>query len=269
MNRYALYDTNHTMDMDPHINGFTREQIFKMFLRAHLHDCAVCILSQCAQVSKSVNAIVQPRLQTLAELRMRIMPRVAEAYRRKLLKTVPHTRSCFRCYAIDELALSPRNGIVLESDPPFRRGLMSLRRIHLLLNRATDVYAFVNVHGWAPLAYTYNDILADTGHGRYLCTLPMNTDYNPILLGGTGYLPRHEDVELYASDREIIDTETQTCRADVDFMINTCTHIIVEYLVHEDVDPTEYEFVRRQSQHHGMLFPYIKKIHTADRLLEL
>lgn len=252
------------------VNGYTHEQIFKMFLNAHLRDCAVIVLAQCALVSKSINAIVQPRLHTLAELRKRIMPRVAEAYRRRLLRTIPHTRSCFRCFSIDELALSPRNGIVLESDPPFRRGLMSLRRIHLLLNRATDLYAFVHAYGWQPIAYTYNDTLADTGHGRYLCTLPMNTDYNPILLGGTGYIPRHEDVELFASDREIIDTETQTCRADVEFMITTCTHIIVEYLVADErVDPAQYEFVRRQSQHHGMLFPYIKKIHTADRLLEL
>lgn len=260
-----------------HILGFLVEDVFKMFVQAGIagHTIGPTLLHTISQTSKGLYAACAQVLTRMRTVRAIYSPRVAEAYRRRLLATVPYERSAFRCYRLDELQLSPRGGVIICSDPPFMQGrILALRRIHVLLRDLTPLHTFVNLIGWGPLAYTYNDVFADAGmtdddrrddRGRYLATVPMSTDYNPVLLGDTAFLPSHDNVEIFTSDRDLINGPN--CIPDPEYMLANVSHIIVEYLVAGNICVDMYEFIRAQKQRDGTRIPFIRKIKNTATLL--
>ena len=262
-----------------HILGYPSADVFKMFVQAGIAGRAIgpMLLHTISQTSKGLYAACANALTRMRTLRAIMSPRVAEAYRRRLLATVPYERSAFRCYRLDELQLSPRGGVIICSDPPFMQGrILALRRIHILLRDLTPLHTFVNLIGWGPLAYTYNDVFADAGawteedrrddRGRYLATVPMSTDYNPVLLGDTAFLPSHDNVEIFASDRDLINGPN--CIPDPEYMLANVSHIIVEYLVAgDDIAVDKYEFIRAQKQRDGTRIPFIRNIKNNAALL--
>jgi hypothetical protein len=269
------------LPLPTHILGYPSADVFKMFVQAGIAGRIIgpTLLHTISRTSKGLYAVCTNALTRMRTLRAIMSPRVAEAYRRRLLATVPYERSAFRCYRLDELQLSPRGGVIICSDPPFMQGrTLALRRIHILLRDLTPLHTFVNLIGWAPLAYTYNDVFADAGawteedhrddRGRYLATVPMSTDYNPVLLGDTAFLPSHDNVEMFTSDRDLINGPN--CIPDPEYMLANVSHIIVEYLVAgNDLSVDKYEFIRAQTQRDGTRIPFIRKIkNTANVLLD-